>query len=52
MNIQLLISDGDRQIIITPSSKEERDILKMACEGDYDTVLNMVDTRIGMCDGG
>lgn len=52
MKIQLLISDGDRQIIITPSSEEERGILKTACESNYDVVLNMVDTQIRMCQAG
>lgn len=52
MKCQLLISDGNRQVILYPEDEDERSVLKCLVSDKYDISTRMVETDICLCSGG
>lgn len=52
MRCQLLIADGNRQVILYPEDEDEKTILKCLTSKDYDITINMTNTEINTCRGG
>jgi len=52
MRCQLLITDGNRQVILYPEDQDEKGVLKCLTSKEYDIEINMTDTNIKICQGG
>jgi len=52
MRCQLLIADGNRQILLYPEDEDERTILKCLTSKGYDITINMTNTEINICRAG
>ncbi len=52
MRCQLLIADGNRQVILYPEDEDEKGVLKCLTGKEYDIEINMSDTNIQTCRGG
>jgi len=52
MRCQLLIADGNRQVILYPEDEDEKGVLKCLTGKEYDITIHMADTNIQTCHGG
>ncbi len=52
MKCQLLIADGDRQVILYPEDEDEKRILKCIVSKDFEINTEMTNAEIYLCQGG